>query len=98
VITRPMNSVYSMKDPISPEQATELKNLLFGNANRDFPTGWKSQAFEFNDKPDLKFGLVQHKGGPCGILAAVQAFILKFLIFPFDGDRQSKILTLKDRF
>jgi len=84
----PVGSVAGLKgEPISPELAIELKQLLFGNANRDFPVGWKGQAFEFNDRPMLKFGLVQHRGGPCGILAAVQAFILRFLVFPDDGKR-----------
>lgn len=26
-------------------------------------------------------GLVQHEGGPCGVLAAIQAFVLKHLLF-----------------
>ena len=30
---------------------------------------------------NLQFGLVQNKGGPCGILAVIQAFILKNLLF-----------------
>ena len=71
---------------ISQEMATELKTLIFGSANRIFPPGWVGQAFAFN-KPGsgasdkLKFGLYQEKGGPCGILAAVQAYIIRFLTF-----------------
>ena len=35
----------------------------------------KNKAFTFQD--DISFGLVQKRGGPCGVLAVVQAFILK---------------------
>ena len=88
MVSRPLGAVASTKgDPITLELAIELKQLLFGNANRDFPAGWKSQALEFNDRDSLKFGLVQHRGGPCGVLAAVQAFVIKYLAFPDDGKR-----------
>jgi hypothetical protein len=43
------------------------------------------QNFQFSAVPTLEFGLVQHKGGPCGILAVVQAFILRRLLFPDRG-------------
>ena len=46
--------------------------------------GWRNQAFSFeNGVESLKFGLVQNKGGPCGVLAVVQAFIIKvvFMIY-----------------
>ena len=39
----------------------------------------KKKAFTFQD--DISFGLVQKRGGPCGVLAVVQAFILKYLLF-----------------
>ena len=39
----------------------------------------KNKAFTFQD--DISFGLVQKRGGPCGVLAVVQAFILKYLLF-----------------
>lgn len=42
------------------------------------PPSWK-QGFFFNTKPRLGFGLVQVQGGPCGVLAAVQAHILAAL-------------------
>ena len=51
--------------------------LLFGATNRSFPNGWMGQSFEFNKQPKLRFGLVQHKGSPCGVLAAVQAHIIQ---------------------
>jgi len=30
---------------------------------------------------DLGYGLIQYKGGPCGILASVQAFVIAYLLF-----------------
>ena len=47
-----------------------------------YPEGWLQQAFNFRQPHTrLSFGLVQKKGGPCGVLAVVQAFILKFVLF-----------------
>ena len=51
-----------------------------------YPEGWLHQAFTFRRSTaaaaaELSFGLVQKKGGPCGVLAVVQAFILKFWLF-----------------
>ena len=42
------------------------------------PLSWK-QGFFFSNKSGLQFGLVQNQGGPCGVLAAVQAHILAAL-------------------
>jgi hypothetical protein len=44
---KPASSAVSLKGaPVSLELAIELKQLLFGNANRDFPPGWKNQVPE----------------------------------------------------
>ncbi|XP_064018436.1 probable ubiquitin carboxyl-terminal hydrolase MINDY-4 isoform X1 [Pogoniulus pusillus] len=61
--------------------AKELKNLLFGSSLGCFSEEWKIQSFTFSNTPQLKYGLVQKKGGPCGVLAAVQACVLQQLIF-----------------
>jgi hypothetical protein len=42
------------------------------------------EGFFYNGKEKgdiLQYGLVQLQGGPCGIIACVQAFILKHLLF-----------------
>ena len=70
--------------PLSLETARQLKLLMFGEPgehNHQFSPGWLGQAFLFNTHRDLSFGLVQHKGGPCGVLAAVQARLVKVLLF-----------------
>jgi hypothetical protein len=68
--------------PISLETAKILRELLFGSAKGpSFNMEWRRQNFTFCELPGLEYGLVQHKGGPCGVLACVQAYIMKHLLF-----------------
>ena len=68
--------------PITIEDARQMRKLLFGDRRVDyFNSAWKEQGFFFDQTPGLGFGLVQKEGGPCGVLGAVQAFILKHLLF-----------------
>ncbi|XP_054847996.1 probable ubiquitin carboxyl-terminal hydrolase MINDY-4 [Eublepharis macularius] len=67
--------------PIDFCLARDLKILLFGSSLSCFSEEWKIQSFVFSDIPELKYGIVQKKGGPCGVLAAVQACVLRHLIF-----------------
>ena len=78
---------FSMGKSIEMEEAVALKGLLLGSARKVYPEGWTGQAFTFVD--DIGFGLVQKRGGPCGVLAAVQAFILKYLLFPTSSQNAS---------
>ncbi|XP_077159516.1 putative ubiquitin carboxyl-terminal hydrolase MINDY-4 [Paroedura picta] len=68
--------------------ARDLKILLFGSGLGCFSEEWKIQSFVFSDVPELKYGIVQKKGGPCGVLAAVQGCLLRHLIFG-DSSRNS---------
>ncbi len=63
------------------EMAKDLRTILFGNLNQSFCDEWKIQNLGFCDLAKLKFGIVQKKGGPCGVLASVQTYILYELIF-----------------
>ncbi|NXT49998.1 MINY4 hydrolase, partial [Pluvianellus socialis] len=74
--------------------AKELKNLLFGSSLGCFSEEWKIQSFTFNNTPQLKYGIVQKKGGPCGVLAAVQACVLQQLIFA-DANRNKDTRCLQ---
>ncbi len=65
------------------ELATALRNLIFGGVGRTFSQGWLNQGLEFGSL--VKFGLVQHRGGPCGVLAAVQAHVAQALAFGMHG-------------
>lgn len=74
--------VFSTGRPISLETAKALRELIFGSAKgQSFNAEWRKQNFFFCDLPQLEYGLIQHKGGPCGVLACVQAHILKHLLF-----------------
>ncbi|GIL67924.1 hypothetical protein Vafri_21194 [Volvox africanus] len=68
---------------ISPDMMRQVKQLLWG-AQGQPPPSWK-QGFFFNRHPGLQFGLLQKQGGPCGVLAAVQALILAALHSPTAG-------------
>jgi hypothetical protein len=65
------------------EEVREIKSLLFGSRKpASLAESWRRQGFYFNDNGgDLGFGLVQNKGGPCGVMAAVQACVLEQLLF-----------------
>ncbi|XP_052245400.1 probable ubiquitin carboxyl-terminal hydrolase MINDY-4 isoform X2 [Dreissena polymorpha] len=67
--------------PIDVKTAVALKQLVFGNPMASFNDEWKFQSFSFCDMPKLKYGIVQKKGGPCGVLASVQACVLQELLF-----------------
>lgn len=78
--------------PISLETAMGLKTLIFGNAKASFTPEWRNQSFSFCDLYGLDYGIVQLKGGPCGVLAAVQGFVLKHLLFGLKkGDIKKKL-------
>ncbi|GHP09688.1 hypothetical protein PPROV_000842300 [Pycnococcus provasolii] len=59
---------------LSPSEARECRELCFAVCFGTPPDSWK-QGFYFNppSMADQQFGLVQDKGGPCGLLASVQA-------------------------
>ncbi|CAD7091558.1 unnamed protein product [Hermetia illucens] len=61
----------------------EIRNLLWGPSIRlDVFRRW-SQGFEFTDiEPSA---LVQKQGGPCAVIAPVQAFLLKILLMETPG-------------
>ncbi|XP_022080106.1 probable ubiquitin carboxyl-terminal hydrolase MINDY-4 [Acanthaster planci] len=67
--------------PITQEQAIELKNVVFGSPSGAFNNEWRMQGLGFSDINKMKFGIIQHKGGPCGILASIQACFLQHLLY-----------------
>ncbi|XP_042864216.1 uncharacterized protein LOC122248334 [Penaeus japonicus] len=67
--------------PITLEEASNLRNILTGSPANTMPMEWMQQNFKQNANPNLSYGLVQNKGGPCGVLACVQAYMMKCLIF-----------------
>ncbi|XP_053464537.1 probable ubiquitin carboxyl-terminal hydrolase MINDY-4 isoform X2 [Nycticebus coucang] len=71
--------------PIDLSVAKEIKTLLFGSSFCCFNEEWRVQSFSFSNIASLKYGIVQNKGGPCGVLAAVQGYVLQKLLFEGDS-------------
>uniref|UniRef100_A0A8D0CNT2 Ubiquitin carboxyl-terminal hydrolase MINDY n=1 Tax=Sander lucioperca TaxID=283035 RepID=A0A8D0CNT2_SANLU len=67
--------------PMDQHTAMELKAVLLGSSLHCFSVEWRNQGFTFLETHDLRYGIVQKKGGPCGVLASIQAFVLKKLLF-----------------
>ncbi|XP_074659051.1 putative ubiquitin carboxyl-terminal hydrolase MINDY-4 isoform X2 [Tubulanus polymorphus] len=74
-------SKFSNAKPIDLQTAIDLKMVIFGSANQTFNDEWRYQSLVFLDLPHLSYGILQKKGGPCGVLAAVQACFLQQLLF-----------------
>ncbi|KAJ3270894.1 hypothetical protein HDV01_007365 [Terramyces sp. JEL0728] len=59
----------------------ELNSILFPKPGKPgFSLEWKGKGFNFQTLPALQYGLIQSKGGPCGLLASCQAVIVKHLL------------------
>ncbi|KAE9621068.1 hypothetical protein Lal_00019277 [Lupinus albus] len=70
---------------MSVEEANKLFVIVFGSeVSKEILAQWSNQGIRFSSDPDTSMGLVQHEGGPCGVLAAIQAFVLKHIIFFHD--------------
>ncbi|XP_071399758.1 probable ubiquitin carboxyl-terminal hydrolase MINDY-4 [Centroberyx affinis] len=67
--------------PMDQHTAMALKEVLLGSSSRCFNVEWRNQGFTFSETHDLRYGIVQKKGGPCGVLASIQACVLKKLLF-----------------
>ncbi|XP_069110712.1 ubiquitin carboxyl-terminal hydrolase MINDY-3-like [Argopecten irradians] len=68
-------------NPVKLDQQTiqDVRNLLWGSALKDeIFTRW-TQGFSFSE--DEPTALVQHEGGPCAIIAPVQAYVLRAALF-----------------
>ncbi|GFU31112.1 probable ubiquitin carboxyl-terminal hydrolase MINDY-4 [Nephila pilipes] len=73
-----------------------LRLLLFGNTLNSFGVAWTEQSFHFRCVPP--YGFIQKRAGPCGVLAAVQAFVLYELLFGVSCiDAKLGIAKLKSR-
>nr|KAF6418959.1 MINDY lysine 48 deubiquitinase 4 [Rousettus aegyptiacus] len=88
VILSPVPSMLKLQivsKPMDLSVAKDIKTLLFGSSSCCFNEEWRLQSFSFSDAASLKYGIVQNKGGPCGVLAAVQGCVLQKLLFEGDS-------------
>uniref|UniRef100_A0A9J7YVY7 Deubiquitinating enzyme MINDY-3/4 conserved domain-containing protein n=1 Tax=Cyprinus carpio carpio TaxID=630221 RepID=A0A9J7YVY7_CYPCA len=69
--------------PLSPELAVSLRNILFGNTFHIFNYEWKKSFFKFREPfSDMAYALeTERLGGACAIQMVVQAHIIKYLLF-----------------
>lgn len=69
-------------EQLSLRDAEQLFAMVFGSSvSIDVITQWCHQGFRFSPDQETSLGLVQREGGPCGVLAPVQALVLKYLLF-----------------
>ncbi|XP_022749823.1 ubiquitin carboxyl-terminal hydrolase MINDY-3-like isoform X1 [Durio zibethinus] len=72
----------NLGNELSEEEAYQLFLMVFGSGvSKDILAQWSNQGIRFSLDPETSMGLVQHEGGPCGVLATIQAFVLKHLLF-----------------
>ncbi|KAI9078625.1 hypothetical protein K1719_039374 [Acacia pycnantha] len=72
----------NLSKELSLEEADQLFFMVFGNeVSNSVLAQWSNQGIRFSSDPETSMGLVQHEGGPCGVLAAIQAFVLKYILF-----------------
>jgi hypothetical protein len=64
---------------LSFEEARDIQALVLGRGGT-FQPSWQ-QGLYWTAEEELKFGLWQDQGGPCGVIAAVQAFVLQKLMY-----------------
>ncbi|BFY98994.1 hypothetical protein BsWGS_02034 [Bradybaena similaris] len=105
VVRKALKPIAVQSTPIDLKTAIVLKNLVLGSPNQQYTNEWRLQSYSFCDIHNIKYGLVQKKSGPCGVIAAVQACVLQEMLFgmnklpeakfknPSRGDR-SKALAL----
>lgn len=97
-IQKPTKLTKIPSTPIDLKTAIALKNIVLGSSHQRYNEEWLLQAFTFCDMPDLKYGIVQKKGGPCGVLAAVQACLMQEILFGKNKVPQSfKNISRQDR-
>ncbi|KAH9508931.1 putative ubiquitin carboxyl-terminal hydrolase MINDY-4 [Bulinus truncatus] len=81
VVHRPEKIAKLTSCPLDLRAAIALKNIVLGSPTQLFNDEWLKQSLTFCEVPDIKYGIIQNKGGPCGVLAAVQACFLQELLF-----------------
>lgn len=87
---------------VTEAEATGVRALVFGDPMKRFNDAWREQGFYFCPVDGLRYGLVQAEGGPCSVLAAVQAFLLEVCLYGGhrrhlnDGQTRSAIQTASD--
>ncbi|OQS00966.1 hypothetical protein ACHHYP_02052 [Achlya hypogyna] len=72
---------------VGSAEMASIRQLLFGAAKKSLTPHWTAQGFPFASAPG--YGIVQHEGGPCGVMAVVQAYMLRSLFSNAPGSWQN---------
>jgi len=72
----------SPAEELAASTVDDLHALLLGSASAEWSPAWRYQGFDFSKEPATPYGLLQKHGGSCGVMAAVQAFLVRFLVAP----------------
>ncbi|CDP11389.1 unnamed protein product [Coffea canephora] len=84
------NRMGNLGKELSLMEAQQLFLMIFGGGvTKDILAQWSNQGIRFSPDPETSMGLVQHEGGPCGVLATIQAFVLKYLLFHLEDSGDS---------
>eukprot|EP00743_Colponemidia_sp_Colp-15_P007657 GILK01008287.1.p1 GENE.GILK01008287.1~~GILK01008287.1.p1 ORF type:complete len:512 (-),score=72.60 GILK01008287.1:61-1560(-) len=76
---------------MDPKLFDEVCSIVWPrNVKQEDVMRWYGTRFVFSDAPQTRFGLIQTHGGPCGVLAAVQAHLIHLLC------QQNKLETCSD--
>ncbi|KAK8448797.1 hypothetical protein SEVIR_7G104000v4 [Setaria viridis] len=77
-------------EELPPDVAEQLWAMVFGaGVSKAVLAQWSNQGISSDSETTM--GLVQHEGGPCGVLATVQAYVLKYLLFFSDDLRNPEV-------
>ena len=71
-------------EKVLDREVTALMHKTLLGQELDLPQPWAQQGFTFRSA-GLLCGLTQHEGGACGVLAAVQAFVVRELLLAAEG-------------
>ncbi|XP_041127049.1 inactive ubiquitin carboxyl-terminal hydrolase MINDY-4B-like isoform X2 [Polyodon spathula] len=81
--------------PITVDMAGNLRKILFGNTFHIFNYEWKKSYFKFREPfSDLSYALKAERGGSSAIQMAVQANIIRYLLFT--GSNETGTVCLQD--
>lgn len=83
--------IQPQSNEVSVEDAMAL--MFSEESTPDDKRRWHSQSFVLNPEPDMPCYLQQQEGGPCGVLAVVQAEVLRKLIFGADTNGIGRLPT-----
>ncbi|CEL96752.1 unnamed protein product [Vitrella brassicaformis CCMP3155] len=77
---------------LTDQQLVEVMKVVLGeganNPQLDDVIRWLGQGLEFSSEERTLWGLKQKQGGPCGVLAPLQCFILKQILFSHGQQHQ----------